>query len=247
MKSKTVELFPFDNFRGKQQQVIEAIIEAFYVEGYDTVILDAPTGTGKSAMLTTVLRYADDGYYTTPQVSLRDQLHNEEAYDNILFDLKARKDYTCKITGENCRDCDINTSSEQSCAEQGPKCTYYSRKRAVMAANVALITFSLLIVDGNIPEKINGKKVSFGDREVVAVDEAQNLCQQVEEMHSGYKISPYILPTTVFNGTTDTASYSAESYKDVQSEIQKVKQRCEDYIGGISPMEMSPAQKDCNR
>jgi Rad3-related DNA helicase len=247
VESVVEELFPFPSFRGKQHKVIEAIIKAFYDEGYQNVVLDAPTGTGKSPILTTVLRYADSGYYTTPLKSLSQQLENDEELNKYIERLKARRDYSCKITGENCEECSIYQSKDQSCSKQGQNCTYWARLNTVMNSPIALITFSRMIVDGNIPEEVNGVQVSFGDREVLAIDEAQDLCQQVEEMHAGFKVSPYNLPTAVFNGAIDSASYDAFMYKDVEDEVNTVLRRCKEYVGATPAMEMSPEQKSCKQ
>ena len=248
MSESTIEsLFPFDSFRENQREVIEAIIKALYDEDYKNVVLDAPVGSGKSAVLTTVLRYGGDGFYVTPQRSLREQLQADEKLDPHLESLKARKDYTCKVSGENCEECPIYTSSEESCSSQGPLCSYWSRKLSVIGSDIANVTFAYLIIDSNLPEKNGEQPISFGDRSKLAVDEAHNLAQQVEEMHAGFKISPFSLPTPVFDGVTDSAPYDANMYEDVKSEVNTILQRCLDYIGETPPMEMSPEQKSCNQ
>lgn len=248
MSKSTVEsLFPFDSFRENQRETIEAIIKALYDEGYSNVVLDAPVGSGKSAVITTVLRYGGDGFYVTPQRSLREQLQADEALDPHLDSLKARKDYHCKVSGENCEECPVYTSSEDSCAEQGPLCSYWSRKMSVINSDIANVTFAYLIIDSNLPVENNGQPISFGNRSKLAVDEAHNLAQQVEEMHAGFKLSPFLLPTPVFNNATNTASYDANMYEDVKTEVNTILQRCLDYIGDTVPMEMSPEQKSCHQ
>lgn len=238
-------LFPHDSFREGQYQTIEAIIKALYDEGYSNVVLDAPTGSGKTALLTTALRYASDGFFSTPQRRLREQIQNDEALDPYIESLKARRDYRCKVSGKNCEKCPVYTSSDQSCSSQGPECSYWSRKMQVMNSDIAVLTFAFLIIDGNIPEMNGDTRVSFGNREVLALDEAHNLAQQVEELHAGFKISPYSLPNDVFDGVTRSAPRDASTYDDVKEEVNQVLARCLEYIGETPPMDMTPGQKQC--
>lgn len=245
MKNMVNELFPFEAFRGKQDLVIEACIEALYQDGYENVVIDAPVGAGKSAINMTLLKRAKDGFYTTPSKSLRQQLMGDDVLSEYFSGLKARRDYTCGITGQNCEDCDINQSSEQSCAEQGPMCTYWSAKMAAINAKIAAITFSYLIIDNLLPAMNGDTPVSFENREMLVIDEAQNLDQQVASLHAGYKISPFGLPRSVFVGATDTADMDANSYDDVKNEVGTIYARAKDYPREIPPMEMDPEEKKC--
>lgn len=244
-ESSVDEVFPFDSYRGKQKQVIEAIIKAFYEDGYKNVVLDAPTGVGKSVLNTSVLRYGENGFYTTPAKSLREQIQNDEGLEPHVESLKARRDYRCGVSNENCKECPIYNSAEQSCSEQGPKCTYFGRKKTVMSSPISVITFSNLIVDNNIPTEVNGQQISFDDREILVVDEAQGLLQQVEEMHAGFKLSPFPLPEPVYRNAIKSAPYDATMYKDVKDEVNTVLSRCLNYVDGAVPMDMSPEQKTC--
>jgi Rad3-related DNA helicase len=245
MASDIDELFPFDEFRGKQKLVIEACIDALYKEGYDNVVIDAPVGAGKSAINMTLLKKASNGFYTTPSKALRQQLMADDVLSKEFVGLKARRDYTCGITGQNCEDCDINQSSEQSCAEQGPKCTYWSNKMSAINSDIAAVTFSYLIVDNMLPESNGDTPVSFGNREMEVVDEAQNLDLQTASLHAGYKISPFSLPRSVFTGATESADLEANSYEDVKNEVGTIYARAKDYARDIPQMEMEPAEKKC--
>lgn len=247
MTSTVDELFPFDSFRGKQHLVIEACINALYQDGYDNVVIDAPVGAGKSAINMTLLKYASDGFYTTPSKSLRQQLMADEILSEEFVGLKARQDYTCEITRENCKECPINQDSEQSCAEQGPKCTYWSNKMSAIGSDISALTFSYLIIDNMLPEENGDTPVSFGNREAIVVDESQNLDTQTASLHAGFKISPYSLPRTVFMGATDTVQLDAESYDDVKEAVGTIYARAKDYVRDVAPMEMEPAEKKCDR
>ena len=248
MKSTITELFPHPSFREKQYEVIQACLQALYEDGYDNVVLQAPTGSGKSSINTTLLRHAEDGYYTSPQKSLREQIQSDSDIGPHICSLKAREDYYCQIGNENCKDCHVNQDSEQSCSEFGSKCSYWANKQAAINSDIANLTFSYLIIDNMLPVEINDVPISFDDREMLVVDESHGLLQQTEEMHAGFDITPYGLPRSVFRGATDSADLDASSYEDVAEEVGTIYARAKDYPRKDVPVfQMEPAEKRCKR
>lgn len=247
VESVAQKVFPFDSFRENQHEITTAALRAFEDEGYKNVVIDGPVGTGKSAINTALLRHFSDGFYTTPSKSLREQLQNDDVLQNYLRSLKARRDYTCQVTYDDCEECRINQSNEESCAKQ-PDCTYWNAKQAAINHDIAVLTFSYLIVDGMIPEEgAEGQAVSFGDRETLTVDEAQNLVQQTASLHAGFKVSPYKLPDGVFGNVTNSVSFDANMYGDVKDEVNTILSRCIDYVGETLPADMSPEQRACKK
>jgi ATP-dependent DNA helicase DinG len=85
--------FPFDNFRDGQKEAIEAILNA-YNEGKKYVILEGPTGSGKSAIAMTVSNFFTNSYYLTIQKILQDQL-TAEFTSSTIRSLKGRNAYRC--------------------------------------------------------------------------------------------------------------------------------------------------------
>jgi Rad3-related DNA helicase len=85
--------FPLDEFRPGQRECIEAILNAFN-EGKKFVILEAPTGSGKSVIGMTVAKFFEDAYYLTIQKILQDQLSKDFADDKTKC-LKGRNAYKC--------------------------------------------------------------------------------------------------------------------------------------------------------
>jgi len=114
-------------------------------------------------------------------------------------------------------------------------------------SDISALTFSYLIIDNMLPEENGDTPVSFGNRESLVVDEAQNLDTQTASLHAGFKISPYSLPRTVFMGATDSAHYDDEAYEDVKEAVGTIYARAKDYVRDIPPMEMEPAEKRCQR
>ncbi len=96
-----IEFFPLDEPRISQVKVLEAIEKA-YEEGVEYVLLEAPVGSGKSAIAITVARYfqskAKEGvkaaHILTPRKSLQDQYWDD--YNNLnLCLMKGRSAYPC--------------------------------------------------------------------------------------------------------------------------------------------------------
>lgn len=248
MKSTITDLFPHTSFREKQYEVIQACLQALYEDGYGNVVLFAPTGTGKSSINTTLLRHAEDGFYTSPQKSLREQIQNDPDLDPHVTSLKAREDYYCNVGNDNCKDCHINQDSEQSCSEFGSECTYWGAKMSAISNQIANITFSYMIIDNLLPSEVNETPISFKDREMICVDEAHGIIQQTEEMHAGFDITPYGLPRSVFRGATDGADMNASSYEDVAEQVGTIYARAKDYPRDDVPVfQMEPAEKQCKR
>jgi Rad3-related DNA helicase len=93
--TQLADKFPFPEFRPGQRECIEAILKKFD-EGKKFVILEAPTGSGKSAIGLTVANYFDQSYYLTIQKILQDQLAKEFESDKIKC-LKGRNAYPCNF------------------------------------------------------------------------------------------------------------------------------------------------------
>lgn len=242
LKPVAKDVWPAKDFRENQEDVMEACIQAFE-SGYKNVILDAPVGSGKSLHCTGLIRYADNGFYTTPQKSLRQQVQDDTILEPYVEDLKARRDYTCSVTGSNCKDCSIYNSNDRSCAEEG--CNYWRRKQSVMASDIAVITFSMLIVDSMIPTFMNDVQISFDDRDLIAIDEAHNLVEQTREMHAGFDVSPYGMPSNTISHITSDVSWDASEFSDVRRELLLILSNLKSHIPDIPYMEMSAKEQRC--
>jgi ATP-dependent DNA helicase DinG len=99
---KIDQCFPLPTFREGQREAIECIINAFN-EGKKYVLLEAPTGIGKSAIGYTLAQMTKRSYYLAPQKFLQDQLtadfgsRGKHIGDlKPMIDLKGRNAYPCK-------------------------------------------------------------------------------------------------------------------------------------------------------
>ena len=247
------DLFPFDSYRPKQRETMMAAMEKLFLDDYDNLIIDAPTGVGKSAINVALARSQESAYYVTPQKSLREQLLADSVLSKHYNGLKGRRDYTCGVTGNNCKECKINQDPELSCRDYN-QCNYWSAKEKAMYSDIAILTFAYLIVDGNIPEYVHGndgnERLSFQDeRELVIVDECHSLEQQVASLFAGFKISPWILPAEVYEGLlTHVSMDDVDIHTDVRAELEELYDRCEAYIAEYGEAEeMQNEVQDCKK
>jgi len=88
------EFFPFDEFRDGQRGCLEFILDSFE-SGKRCVIIEAPTGSGKSAIGLGISRFFNSVYYLTIQKVLQSQIINDFGDSGRIVDLKGRATYPC--------------------------------------------------------------------------------------------------------------------------------------------------------
>jgi ATP-dependent DNA helicase DinG len=260
------EIFPFPSYRPYQRAALyEASTALFEDNNIETVVLNLPTGIGKSAINTALARQAESAFLTTPQKALRSQLENDSDLREYYSVLRARNDYSCpagSIYGSNdtdttgaegytCKDCPINQDDDESCLDYS-ECTYWTRKQDAMGDAIAVLTFSYLVIDdhlpkladvgegrrmvGDTPDKSPNdlKQVSFGDRDLLIVDECHKLEGQVASLHAGITVSPYSLPMGVFQQVDrkigDLPDDRVTKLEDIREHLDNVHVRAKQYI-----------------
>lgn len=90
------EYFPFDEFRDGQRGCIEFVLGALEA-GKKHIIVEAPTGSGKSAIALAVSRFFDSVYYLTIQKVLQSQIIGDFGKSGRIVDLKGRATYECSF------------------------------------------------------------------------------------------------------------------------------------------------------
>jgi ATP-dependent DNA helicase DinG len=231
------ELFPFPDYREKQRQTMIAVIQALHDPQYDNVVVDAPTGVGKSAINVAACRSFDSAFYITPQKKLREQLQNDNVLAEYYRSLRARRDYTCGVTGTDCDSCKINRSPSESCADyvdedrrEGNRCTYWMEKLRAIDSETAVLTFAYLVTDGNIPPTDgNGNQISFSNRELLVVDECHGLENQVASLFAGFKVSPWTVPPDVYRDIARHLDMDTSRCSEVMDIMETLRDRCRAY------------------
>ena len=99
--------------RPEQKKIINEILEAIEM-GFKNIIVEAGTGTGKSAIATTIARYIGDSYILTMTKQLQNQYLDD--FDYLLSEIKGNSNYQCGLKNATCEDClidDYNDTAEK--------------------------------------------------------------------------------------------------------------------------------------
>ncbi len=159
-----LEFFPHDDYRKYQKQTILEIRDYLKAE-YEYVILESPTGSGKSAIGLTAGLYYNKGYLLTSQKILQTQYENDYASNDIKI-LKGKNNYPCVFL-DGREMCDNGFCLVGKCPIRG-ECTYEIAKRQAIASKIALMNYTYFL---NI---MNYTSV-FKKRNVLILDEAHNI------------------------------------------------------------------------
>lgn len=194
------EYFPWETPRGNQIEVCEAIRDS-YNKGSKFVILQAPTGTGKSVISYTVAKYLEDmgdhTYILTSQKSLQDQYVGD--FNDVLT-VKGASNYICDENGQTCDvgACKLKPTGPSPSGK--PKkvecnCPYKIQRDAAYENPITLLNYAYFL---NMTKNFLQK-----DRELLICDEAHNVegelikYSELSITMQGFKqndLKPFIIP-----------------------------------------------------
>lgn len=191
-----IENFPFKNARHNQLELISEILEAFETD-YKYVILEAGTGTGKSAIAATLGQILQPSYILTMTKQLQRQYADEFGYAQV----KGRNNFLCldsgsmntcdqgtcqtirhgeefgcpfgiKIEKSNQKDLekDDNTDFYQTpfTFKSSEKCPYWNQKAIAIQEPVSLLNYDYAYLELNYVQH-------FQKRNLMVLDEAHNI------------------------------------------------------------------------
>ena len=183
-------------FRLGQRETVQAICEAYFEDPDGTIVIDAPTGTGKSivAMASSLVltRLGLKGYMVTSDLMLQDQ------YESDFYKLKLRwpslkgvDNYECSVNGQpfSIGDCKIKgmgyeQASRLSCYSN---CEYLQTRKRAMESPVCLLNYSYWLIQRNyVEDKMTREQrsVPFERRDFVFFDEAHKIDEVVQSHFS---------------------------------------------------------------
>jgi len=194
-----LEAFPSYSFRKYQKETLKAMNDAFN-SGYKAILLDAPTGAGKSILNATFCKLWKS-FYTTPQLSLIDQIVKDKFLKGNFVEIKGRQNYICYY--DPVATCDVGLCQRNPDFEcdREKVCPYFIQKIKALKANSALMSFAYFILEGQTKTEY-----SFGIRDLLVLDESHSLDQHIIS-HIDLTISPYTM--------------SVESYMKVKELLSK--------------------------
>ena len=237
-----IENFPFPEPRLGQLEIIQDINDAIR-KGYKYIVLEAGTGTGKSAIATTLAKMHESAYILTMTKQLQSQYCDEFEFPLV----KGRSNFaclndnlettcdmgTCKTTPTNsnffCQygvaknpTLDAELAFEDSFGgtvfyQSGSHCHYWNQKANAINSPITLMNYDYAIVELNYVKH-------FGTRSLLILDEAHNIENKLMAT----------MEVTLYNRTLEkdiSKVISKETLKDGELEDWKmeIEAICESY------------------
>lgn len=190
---------PTFKFRPQQKETILDIIYN-WLNGTSDIILDAPTGSGKSIVAIIIggvlsEYFGKTGYILISDLSLLEQYRADiEMYLPDWAVLKGQQTYTCIVNGLNfnvgvCKLKGLTSYSDIKCKfpDCAPFCEYIVERERAMSAPVTVCTYSFWLMQQNYVKSKFIKQdmpAPFDTRDFVICDEAHKLVSIVQNHFS---------------------------------------------------------------
>lgn len=218
-----MEHFVLAEPRAKQVTAVE-YVERKYLEGFQDIVIAAPTGIGKSAIGASLCFWSQDieaegfesgGYYLVTQKLLQDQLANDFKHYVVpdplrrCQSLKSSSEYTCMNHGN----CAFGISRKNKCPKikQG-LCTYIRQRNMWVNATMSVTNYPYLFTEHSSVGKLNPRKI-------LVLDECHTLERQIlrfvevsvtdETLH---KWAPMIKRVPEFESLHEFAGFLIDEY-----------------------------------
>jgi ATP-dependent DNA helicase DinG len=157
--SKYIKNFPFRTLRHKQEDVLREIDSAF-VSGYKRVILEAPTGFGKSPVAISTALTLGSSYICTSTKDLQSQYTRDFPFVRVA---KGKNNFPCEVKDDffrnhtyNCNPCGLRMSTcPHTTVEYGPcmsdddfGCNYKTSLKDYAAINKGTKDERIILAEG---------------------------------------------------------------------------------------------------
>ena len=160
MNPASASHFPFPEYREGQRETIDRARDAF-AAGKRFVVVEAPTGSGKSAVAVTLAREASSAFVVTAQKVLQDQYVRD--FPDLAI-MKGRSNYPCLVVPTNAASAPCIVGKRYSVCDE---CPYFTAKDVAIQANVATMNYAYFLAELNYAGGFQG-------RELLVLDEAHN-------------------------------------------------------------------------
>lgn len=148
-----------------QLKTITFILKMFD-EGKKAILLDAPTGTGKSLInMTVALNMKGNSFITLPQKILQKQYIDE--FPGLCTEIKGRNNYMCRLVSASCAEGSCRQSGKHKCNE-AEMCQYWMQKELALDAQICVSNFTYFFLEGGN---------AFGNRELMVIDEGDDIAE----------------------------------------------------------------------
>ena len=183
------------SFRPMQRETITAICKAYFEDPQATIVIDAPTGTGKSiiAMASSlVLSMLDKkGYMITSDLSLQDQYESDFYRLGLHWpSVKGVDNYECSVNGLpfSLGDCRLKAMSYEQASklECYGNCQYLQNRERAINHRVTLLNYAFWLLQRNYVEDQRAEEGGspFEQRDFAFFDEAHKVDEIVQNHFS---------------------------------------------------------------
>lgn len=227
LRSKGFEFRPF------QRETILSIADACINRPERPLLIDAPTGTGKSiiSMFSSMLlnSIGKRGYILTSDLGLQAQYDRDIAsFGFKIPSVSGLDNYECLVNhmpislGE-CRTKKGNLHSLPCYSD----CAYFSRRDDASSAKTCLLNYSYWLLQLNYVMRDGDSSAPFTERDFCFFDEAHRI-QDIVQSHFSPRLGPWLL---------DTISEFSTSYRREVGKLTNVLPACEEHVRAaiISP------------
>lgn len=211
--------FPFETFRKGQEETIANLQKALENPKIRIILLEAPTGSGKSPLAIMSSASSKSAYIATANKLLQEQYQRD--FKDVLSDLKGRTNYACdKYEGKNCGDSPCRVK-KNDCTKS---CGYHRARNAAIVSRMTAMNFAALLSQLNYTG-------GWQKRNLLVCDEAHLLPENLTEFGTLTFIRE---PLQKFQLAVDLPDYnSVEAYLKF---IENVKAAAESQVESFRSM-----------
>lgn len=184
-------------FRKGQRETIETIVKTYQDDPESTVVIDAPTGTGKSiiAMWSSWIlkELGKKGYLITSDISLQDQYESDINRLRLRWpSIKGIDNYNCHVNGlpfslGECRMRNMGYEQAMAKLDCANTCEYLQLRGRAIDSPITVLNYAFWLIQRNYvaPKMEAGERpIPFKKRDFVFFDEAHKIDDIVQNHFS---------------------------------------------------------------
>lgn len=259
-EEEIAKLFPMECPREGQIPAVKFILDSFDA-GKKIVVLEAPTGAGKSAIAIAASLFYKDSYYITANKSLQDQLcrdfGEQGKHTHLLIDLKGRNAYECTHqpdplvnTAASIRK--WNMTAPHSCADGHCKlkdksfyltcignksCPYYEQVQKALASPMCLMNFSSFLYQTAFTKRFDRRRFMIIDEGHNAESQLMNFVSlSVSDVDFGFPLPEYSTPEQYATWFDDNKIVDILTKKLSEAKIEEDARKIEELESQIGRM-----------
>jgi ATP-dependent DNA helicase DinG len=215
-------------FRPFQEETIIRIARTMIETPERSLLIDAPTGTGKSILSivgsTLLNSLGHSGYILTSDLGLQTQYENDiERLGFNIPSVRGLDNYDCLINSQPISLGECRTKGSGRDIPCYSDCPYFSRRDNASYAKTALLNYSYWLLQLNYVLEKKGEMAKFDKRDFCFFDEAHRV-QDIVQGHFSPRISHRISETVedYVDVYSSEFSHFKSNTKDIRREIDSI-------------------------